>query len=156
MRHHFVLQKRLSFHETDMAGIAHFSNFFRWMEETEHAFLREIGFPPVAQQGEQFWGWPRVKASCDYRNPLRFDECFDCHLFVKEIKIRSVVYFFRFFKTASDGEPVQIARGEMTSVYASFDASKNLMNAINLDTDFLSRIEEAPAEAMRLNSGEDV
>lgn len=75
---------------------------------------------------------------------------------MKEIKLRSVVYFFRFFKTAPDEEPVQIARGQMTSVYASFDASQNSMDAISLDKAFLSRIEEAPAEAMRLDRGENV
>jgi len=156
MQHHYVLQKRLSFHETDMAGIAHFSNFFRWMEETEHAFLNEIGCPPVVQENEEFWGWPRVKASCEYRNPLRFDESFDCHLFVKEIKLRSVVYFFRFLKFGPDDGSIQIARGEITSVYAHFVASKNSMEAISLDEKFLAQIEEAPVEAMRLNRGEDV
>jgi len=139
-----------------MAGIAHFSNFFRWMEETEHAFLKEIGCPPVSQEGEKFWGWPRVKASCEYRSPLRFDEPFECRLFVKEIKLRSVVYFFRFFKTSLGAEPLQIARGEITSVYAYFDASQNSMEAIGLDEAFLARIEEAPAEAMKRNRKGDV
>jgi hypothetical protein len=31
------------FSETDLAGIAHFANFFRWMEEAEHAYFRSVG-----------------------------------------------------------------------------------------------------------------
>ena len=34
------LQRRVEFSETDAAGIVHFSNFFRYMEGAEHAFLR--------------------------------------------------------------------------------------------------------------------
>jgi acyl-CoA thioesterase FadM len=33
-------QRRVEFAETDMAGVAHFSNFFRYMEMAEHEFLR--------------------------------------------------------------------------------------------------------------------
>ena len=39
----FVYRRRILFHETDLAGIVHFSNFFKYMEEAEHAFVRSIG-----------------------------------------------------------------------------------------------------------------
>ncbi|NBV85427.1 MAG: acyl-CoA thioesterase, partial [Verrucomicrobia bacterium] len=32
MSFEFVQQRRVEFAETDMAGIVHFANFFRWME----------------------------------------------------------------------------------------------------------------------------
>jgi len=156
MRHHFISRKRVAFHETDMAGIAHFSNFFRWMEETEHRFLKEIGCPPVVQEGERYWGWPRIKASCDFRAPLRFDDAFECHLFVKEIKLRSVVYFFRLMRVDPDGSRQQAARGEITSVYAHFDASENTMEAVQLSDEFLERIREATSEEMRLPKEDSV
>ena len=35
--------RRVEFADTDAAGIAHFSAFFAWMEETEHEFLRSRG-----------------------------------------------------------------------------------------------------------------
>ncbi|MBL8848408.1 MAG: acyl-CoA thioesterase, partial [Planctomycetaceae bacterium] len=40
---HFVSQRRVQFSETDMAGIVHFANFFRWMEEAEHEYFRSLG-----------------------------------------------------------------------------------------------------------------
>lgn len=149
MAHDYVLTRTLAFHETDMAGIAHFSNFFRWMEMTEHAFLRSLGIEPVAQAGDQFWGWPRVRASCDYHAPLRFGDRFDCHLFVKEIKPKAIVYFFRFRKDCPDGACVAIARGEMTSVYAGFDVPSHTMRAMDLHSALVQRLEVAPAERMR-------
>ena len=36
----FTIKRRVQFSETDMAGIMHFANYFRLMEEVEHAFLR--------------------------------------------------------------------------------------------------------------------
>jgi hypothetical protein len=35
----FEITERVQFSETDMAGIVHFSNFFRYMERVEHAFF---------------------------------------------------------------------------------------------------------------------
>lgn len=149
MAQDFVLTRTLAFHETDMAGIAHFSNFFRWMEMAEHGFLESVGVAPVRQSGDQFWGWPRVRASCDYHTPLRFGDRFDCHLFVKEIKEKAVVYFFRFRRELADGSFVAVARGEMTSVYAGFDVPSQRMRALDLQAELLARIEVASAEAMR-------
>jgi YbgC/YbaW family acyl-CoA thioester hydrolase len=45
---------RVEFTDTDMAGIVHFSSFFRYMEVTEHAFFRSLGFSIVMQhEGSQ-------------------------------------------------------------------------------------------------------
>ena len=32
---------------TDMAGIVHFSNFYKWMEQCEHEFFRSLGLSIV-------------------------------------------------------------------------------------------------------------
>lgn len=147
-----TIARRVSFHETDMAGLVHFSNFFRWMEDAEHAFLQSVGFPPVKQEGDYFWGWPRARARCDYREPLRFGDRFECEVYVKEIKLKSVSYFFRFYKLAvgdEGGERIAVAKGEMTSVYAGFDVSERQMKALDLARDLLDKIEEAPSEAMK-------
>ncbi len=145
----YVLERELAFNETDMAGIAHFSNFFRWMEITEHAFLKSLGIAPVVQDRDQFWGWPRVRASCEYHSPLRFGDRFEVHLFVKEIKQKSVVYFFRFRMLEKDGSYTAVARAEMTSVYAGFDVPSQTMSALDLEQTLLSEISEAPSELMK-------
>ena len=36
----FRTTRLVEFGDTDMAGIVHFANFFRYMESAEHAFLR--------------------------------------------------------------------------------------------------------------------
>lgn len=145
----YVQVRELAFHETDMAGIAHFSNFFRWMEQAEHAFLKSLGIEPVVQSGDQFWGWPRVRASCEYHAPVRFGDPFEVHLFVKEIKQKSVVYFFRFRKVLPSGDRMALAKGEMTSVYAGFDVPSQSMKALDLAEAVLKQLEEASPELMK-------
>ncbi len=39
----FRYARRVQFAETDLAGIMHSSNFFRYMEEAEHALWRAAG-----------------------------------------------------------------------------------------------------------------
>ena len=73
----FVYSRRVVFYETDLAGVVHFSNFFRYMEEAEHAFWRAAGMRIDGVDLDV--GWPRVSATFDYKRPLHFEDEFrDC------------------------------------------------------------------------------
>ena len=104
MPHTLTLRRRVQFYETDAAGIVHFSNFFRYMEEAEHALWRENGVSIVP--AEPTHGWPRVAASFDYKRPLRFEDEFEVHLTVTKISTRSLTYGCRLVcrgETVADG-----------------------------------------------------
>jgi YbgC/YbaW family acyl-CoA thioester hydrolase len=107
----FTQRRRVEFHETDMAGIVHFSVFFRYMEACEHAFVRSLGASvhPGEEAPEGVIGWPRVHASCDYRRPLRYDQEVDVVLTVREKKERALAYDFRFL-LPGEGEPLATGR----------------------------------------------
>ena len=93
MSHTLVLRRRVQFYETDAAGIVHFSTFFRYMEEAEHALWRENGLSVFP--AEPTHGWPRVAASFDYKRPLRFEDEFEVHLRVEQVTTRSLRYACR-------------------------------------------------------------
>ena len=59
MPSHYRLKRRVQFYETDAAGIVHFSWFYRYMEEAEHALWREVGLS-IAPREEEEVGFPRV------------------------------------------------------------------------------------------------
>jgi acyl-CoA thioester hydrolase len=86
----FRLRRRVLFHETDMAGVVHFSCFFKYMEEAEHAMWRHVGLS-IAPAGALV-GWPRVSASCDYKRPLRFEDEFEVWIRITKISTRSIGY----------------------------------------------------------------
>src|SRR4026207_901417 len=84
------MARRVQFYETDAAGIVHFSWFFRYMEEAEHALWREAGLSIVSPDGEI--GWPRVAASFDYHSALRFEQEFDVQLRVAALTKKTIRY----------------------------------------------------------------
>ena len=86
----YRLKRRVQFYETDAAGIVHFSWYFRYMEEAEHALWRAAGLsisPPGADIG-----WPRVAASFDFHRPLRFEDQFEVWFRVTEITQKHICY----------------------------------------------------------------
>ena len=104
----FRYRRRVEFAETDLAGIAHFSVFFRYMEEAEHALWRAAGMS-IAPPGEP--GWARVAAAIDFKAPLRFEDEFDVFVAIAEVGRRKIRYEITF----RQGD-LLIAHGSMTTV----------------------------------------
>src|SRR5262245_18726577 len=90
----FRVQRRVDFCETDVAGIVHFSNYFRYMEHAEVAFLRARGLNVSSQWHGEHLGFPRVAARCDYKKPARFDEVVDIDVTLERLGTKSVTYAF--------------------------------------------------------------
>ena len=88
----FTLGRRVEYVDTDMAGIVHFTAYFRYMEAAEHAFLKSLGLSLMDPPGPKRVGWPRVACAFDYRAPLFFDDVFDVRLRVQRIGRSSVTY----------------------------------------------------------------
>ena len=107
----FRTTRRVEFGDTDMAGIVHFANFFRFMEAAECEFLRSRGLSVKMDWHGQAIGFPRVSASCDYVKPARFEEVLDVAVRIDRIGKKSVTYAFEFSR---GGE--LIANGKVTSV----------------------------------------
>jgi 4-hydroxybenzoyl-CoA thioesterase/acyl-CoA thioester hydrolase len=107
----FRTQRRVEFCDTDMAGIAHFSAFFKYMESAEHELLRQLGLSVVASDDQGPFGFPRVGASCDFISPVRFEDVLDIEVLVGGLSDRSVTYQFDFTHQGR-----KVASGKMTSV----------------------------------------
>src|SRR5438876_10529659 len=138
--------RRVEFSETDMAGIVHYSNFFRYMESAEQAFFRSLGFSVVTDKTDPPIGWPRVRAECDYLQPLHFEDEVEIHLLVSEKRAKSLSYLFRFRKLNSS-PPREIARGKLTIVCVTQDADGN-MKAAPIPKALADKIQVAPAELL--------
>ena len=138
----FRLKRRVEFVDTDSAGVVHFSNFFRFMEQTEHAFYRSLGFSGYSEEVEQTFGWPRVAADCRYKSPLRFEDIVEIHLLVRSKAERSLSFQFRFRRLCP--EPVhEIAEGSLTVVFARVSSSGE-MRAAQIPREIIEKIEVAP------------
>ncbi|HRX84236.1 MAG TPA: thioesterase family protein [Phycisphaerae bacterium] len=115
----FTMTRRVLFYETDLAGVMHFSNYFRLMEEVEHAWWRSLGRSVHAVDGAEVMSWPRVSASCDFTAPVQFEDELELRLAVAALGEKSLTVEVAFFK---HGQPV--ARGQMRSVCCHMQAGK--------------------------------
>jgi acyl-CoA thioester hydrolase len=84
------VRRRVQFSETDAAGIVHFSCFFRYMEDAEHALWRENGLS--IHRADSPIGWPRVAAAFEYHRALKFEQEFDVTIRVAEMTKRTIAY----------------------------------------------------------------
>jgi YbgC/YbaW family acyl-CoA thioester hydrolase len=133
----YRLKRRVQFHEVDSVGIVHFSHFFRYMEEAEHALWRAAGLsiaPPDSPIG-----WPRVAAAFDYQSPLRFEDEFDIVIRIAAIGARTI----RYECVLARGETT-VATGTLTIACVSRKAGEP-MRATAIPADISDRFEVAAA-----------
>jgi len=141
----YKVVREVEFHQTDMAGIVHFSNFYRLMEAVEHGFFRSLGLSIHSNDPEQL-SWPRVHASCDFSYPLRFEDSVEIHLLVKEKREKTLVYTIIFRKL--NGEPKrEVARGTLVVACVKRDSVTGKMSAVPIPKVIADMIDVAPREA---------
>jgi 4-hydroxybenzoyl-CoA thioesterase/acyl-CoA thioester hydrolase len=107
----FHTSRFVEFSDTDMAGIVHFSAFFRYMEAAEHELLRNLGFSVYSQIDGVPVSFPRVAARCEFHSPVKCEDVLEIDVSVNRVGTKSVTYGFEFSLAGRD-----VASGEMTSV----------------------------------------
>ena len=132
------LTRRVQFAETDAAGLVHFSSFFKYMEEAEHALWRAAGLS-IAPAGADF-GFPRVRASFEYHRPLRFEDEFEAHIRIAAMDERTIRYRC---VLSRGGEAV--ATGELAIVCVSKRPDAP-MKPMRIPEDIAARLQPAPEE----------
>src|SRR5258706_713991 len=103
----YRLKRRVQFYETDAAGIVHYSWYFRYMEEAEHALWREAGLS-IFSPGDEIH-WPRVAAAFDFHAALSFEQEFEVWLRIAAMTEKTIRYTCRMAR----GD-VKVASGTMT------------------------------------------
>jgi len=126
-----TLRRRIYFYECDGAGIVHFSNYFRYMEEAEHGLWRATGLSIA--RAELGVGFPRVAASFEYHRPLRFEDEVDIHVRIVSISHRSMKYTCTITR---NGE--SIATGSATIVCVARQPDKS-MKAVPIPPEIAAR-----------------
>jgi acyl-CoA thioester hydrolase len=131
----FRVSRRVEFVDTDMAGIIHFSNYFRYMEFAEVAFLRSLGLSVAMTWGEEHLGFPRVSATCDFLRPIRFEDVVEIAVRVERVGSKSVTYSFEF---THEGETV--ARGKVSAVCCRVRPGVHEIESIEIPDDIRVRL----------------
>lgn len=133
----FTTTRRVEFCDTDMAGIVHFANFFRYMEAAEHELFRTLKLKIAGHlpDGTEF-GWPRVSTTCSYQAPARYEDVLDIEIRVSQRTDRSLTTTYEFRR----GEQ-RLAQGEMKTVFCVFPPGERMRSA-PMPVDFAQRLDE--------------
>lgn len=97
--------------DTDLAGIIHFSNYFRYMEEAQTDFLSANGLDYRPGGADYTFVLPRVSSSCEFKKPVTFRDEIDVYLRVMKVGQSSIHYEFSFH---CRGE--EVASGKLSEV----------------------------------------
>ncbi len=118
VRHRFTCE--VPFSDTDASGRVHFSRILGYVERAEHDFLKQVGIEVFA---EESGGWPRVRVSCDYKNPLYFQDRIEVKLALKRVGSSSLGWEFEITKGGSE----TVACGEMVTVKVDKEGSPSAL-----------------------------
>ena len=141
----FSVQRRVVFSDTDTAGMLHFAQFFIYMEDCEHQFLKSLGQAVFTDVHGVKEGWPRVDARCNFREAIQFDDHLDIKLLIRKIGKTSIQYQFQMRKV---GQEKLCALGSMTAVHVfGSEATAHKPAASAIPSALLQHITEAPHEA---------
>ncbi len=131
----FRISRRVDFADTDMAGIIHFSNYFRYMEFAEVGFLRSRGLSVSMTCGAEKIGFPRVSASCDFLHPVRFEDVVEIEVHVERVGQKSVTYTFDFTHHGK-----LVAKGRISCVCCRMRSDPHQLESIEIPEDIRSRL----------------
>lgn len=125
----FVHHRTIEFHETDAAGLVHFSNYFRYAESAEHALYRAVNYPMMKRDGSTFYGWPRVRAQAKYSAPLDSGDVVKIELWITEFKDKAIEWSFKLFNAATGA---LAAKGSFATMHVHIDALTRDMKSVEI------------------------
>ncbi len=135
----FTMSRRVQFSETDMAGIVHFANYYKYLEETEHAFFRSLGMRLMHEQADGvILGWPRVRATCSFEAPAFYDDVLEIDLIILRKGVKSLTFGFRVRRGATP-----VAFGEVKTVCCAWRKGEPF-HSVPIPPELDARLVESP------------
>lgn len=89
-----TVREKVRFVETDMMGVAHHSNYFRWFEMARVEYLREIGILLNDMMDDNIV-FPITDVDCKYRASAKFDDYILIEAVLAEVSKVKMVFTYR-------------------------------------------------------------
>lgn len=102
--------------DTDAAGIVFSPNFYKWMDQADHAFFKSLGFSVLELVRNEKIGIPLLESKCTFKRPLLFEDQVEIYTKVLDLTEKVITFEHVFIK---EGELA--AEGYNTRIFASID-----------------------------------
>lgn len=93
-------KRKIQYHETDKMGVAHHSNYIKWMEEARVDLLDRIGYGYDKLEEDGIIS-PVLSVECDYKHPCTFGDELEITPEILEFKGVRLVIGYEFKNTAT-------------------------------------------------------
>ena len=110
------VREKVRFVETDMMGVVHHANYFRWFEMGRVEYMRQGGVLLLALMAEGIV-FPISDVSCQYRASARFDDQFLIETTMTDLSKVKMVFSYRILREA-DG--LLLASGQTRNGFTDF------------------------------------
>lgn len=141
----FTVSKDVEFCETDMAGIAHYSNAFRYVEYAETRFFQNGGMSIC----DPLYKWPILSTKCDFLRPMLFGDKIHIALNVARIGKKSITLNFLLYKESEDRTKEPVSKGQLTVICAQSSAKSKRIETVEVPGYFKDYLLEYLAEPAR-------
>lgn len=108
-----AVREKVRFAETDMMGVVHHANYFRWFEVGRVEYLRQAGINllDLMAVGIVF---PITDVSCQYKSSAYFDDIISIETSLIELSRAKMVYSYRVVREADEK---LLAEGKTQNVF---------------------------------------
>ncbi len=89
-----TVREKVRFVETDMMGVVHHSNYFRWFEMARVEYLRQIGILLNDMMDDNIV-FPITDVDCKYRASAKFDDYILIEAVLAEVSKVKMVFTYR-------------------------------------------------------------
>ncbi|WP_378953966.1 acyl-CoA thioesterase [Pelosinus sp. sgz500959] len=108
-----TVQEKVRFVETDMMGVVHHSNYFRWFEMARVEYLRQAGILLTELMAEGIV-FPITHVDCQYRASAKFDDIILIETTLDEVSPVKMVFTYRVIRKEDE---VLLATGSTQNVF---------------------------------------
>ena len=110
-----TIQEKVRFVETDMMGVVHHSNYFRWFEMGRVEYLRQAGvfLTELMADGIVF---PIIHVDCQYKASAKFDDYILIETKLEELSPVKMVFTYKVIRKSDE---VLLATGSTQSVFTN-------------------------------------
>jgi len=130
-----TVREKVRFVETDLMGVVHHSNYFRYFEMGRVEFLRQAGvlLTELMEKGIVF---PITDVGCKYHASAKFD---DYILIETEMTEVSRVKMLFTYQVRREADGVLLASGTTTNLFTAISSGK----IIRLPAEYYNKLEKA-------------
>ncbi|MGI6093362.1 MAG: acyl-CoA thioesterase [Veillonellaceae bacterium] len=110
-----TVREKVRFVETDMMGVVHHSNYFRWFEMGRVEYLRQAGIL-LTEMMERGILFPITEVSCKYHSSAKFDDYILIE--TKMIDYSRVKMVFS-YEVRREADGILLATGQTTNLFTT-------------------------------------